>query len=252
MRTILFIIISFALLGQNCSGQIEKNIVILTVKDDRIELMNVLSFLRASNSKLTCLNVNLSNCNQDSIDSQLSEELHKFDSLVVPSKVRPYGTGKYRDIRLLCSYFYSNGQKDGFVNLISSDYLNQVEKFKTKNIYRSENFFSGEIVEIIRYHFAVNIAFAINAEKTKKFIESNSDTVKIDFSRKREFETCSFDQFVEGKIDKKILEGRVVVIATSLPSDYLLVPSHEGKIGEFRKMSTSEIFANIACQIIGE
>lgn len=252
MRTTFFNIILFALLVQNCSGQIEKNIVIITLKDDRVELMNALSFLRSSNSKLICLNVNLSDCNQDSVDSQLIKVLHEFDSMVVPSKLRPFGTGKYRDIGLLCDYFYSNSYKDSFVNLIFSDYLNEVEKFQTKNIYRSRNLFNEEMAERIRYHFAVNIAYAINPEKTNKFINSNRDTVKIDFGRKREFETYSFDQFVEGKIDNKILEDRVVLIATSLPSDYLLIPSYESKIGESRKMSTSEIFASIACQIIDE
>lgn len=240
---------SFAFVAQSCSGQVEKDIVILTLKDDRVELTKALSFLRSTNSKLICLNVSLSECKQDTVDGQLIKVFNEIDSLVVSSKIVPFGTSKFRDVRLLCSYFDSSGDKDGFVNLIFNDITNRVEKFQTKNIYKAKNFHTEEIKEIISYHMAVNIAFAINSEKTSKFINSNRDTVKIDFSKKREFETYSFDQFVEKKIDKKVLEGRVVIV-TSLSSEYLLVPRYENNMREFRKMSTSEIFANIACQLV--
>lgn len=248
----IFVIISFAVLAVNCSGQSEKNIVIVTIRDDRVELTNALSFLRSSNSKLICLNVNLSNCNHDSVDYQLDLALNKFDTLLVPSEVRPFGTGKYNDIMLLCSYFSSEGHKGGYVNLLYRGISDEVEKFQTRNVYKARNFHGDEINEKIRYHMAVNIAFAINTEKTYKFIRSNTDTVKIDFGQKRRFQTYSFDQLVEGKISKKVLEGKVVVIGTVLASDYLVVPNRKTKVVGSRKMLTSEIFANIACQVLGE
>jgi len=238
-----------ALVAQSCRGQVEKSIVVLTLTSDRVELAKALSFLRSSNSKLICLNVDLSKCNQDSVDRKLIKEFNEIDSLVVSSELVPFGTGKYRDVRLFCSYFYSNHDKDGFVNLIYNDISNRIEKFKVKNIYKTKNFNNEEVDARTRYHMAVNIAFAINSKETNKFINSNRDTVKIDFRRKREFQTYSFGQFVEGKIDKKVLEDKVVIV-TSTPLDYSLVRNYESKTGEFRKMSTSEIFANIACQIL--
>lgn len=249
MRRSLLFIISFAFVAQSCGGQIEKNITILTLKDDRVELTKALSFLKSSNSKLICLNIDLSQCNQDEVDQELIKAFNETDSLVVSSELLPFGTGMYRDVRLFCSYFYTSREKDGFINLISNAISNEIEKVQLKNTYKTKNFNKEEIGARTRYHMAFNIAFAIDSKKTTNFINSNKDTIKIDFKRKRGFETYSFDNFIEGKIDKKALEGKVVIVTSNTPH-YLSIPGDEDTAGEFRKLSTSEIFANIACQIL--
>ena len=249
---VFFSLLIFSL--AQCSGrQSEKDLVILTVSNDRVELIKALSLIKSCKPKSVFINMDLGACNQDSIDNQLRKAFKGIDSLVVSSKVVPYGTGKYRDAGLFCPYFDSKSTKDGFINLITKDYVsNQVERVQIKNIFlnRSEDFGIPN-KEVISHHMAVKIALALDAERTTKFLKKNIDTLKIDFGKRREFQTYDANQLAKEGTAKEALNGKAVII-TGLPYDYLLVPRDGSKSGEFRKMSTSEIFANIACQILGK
>jgi hypothetical protein len=267
MRASLLIIV---LIFSNAfsQAQSESNIVLLTIKNDRLELANAISFLNANDPRLVCVNVDLFECDQrrprdpslnreDHFDSlakrsvtypseaekQLSRELIAARSLLMPSKVSSF-LGAESDF-IGCGFLYPERVKTGFINLIGSENVsNQIEKFQVSLI---DIFTKDE-----SYHFAVNIALAVNAEKTNAFIQSHENIVQIDFARKRKFDTYSFDDFVNNKISPKALNGKVVIIAVGQPADYFLIRKKENNNEELRRMSTSEIFANIACQIIGE
>jgi CHASE2 domain-containing sensor protein len=260
------------LLNVFCQGQPQKDIILVTVRNDRSELVNVIKFLNTNNPELICVNIDLSECDQrkprnlipdtenhehyfDSLavrsviypseaEKKLSRELDASRSLLMQSEIHPMGTDAYASIVNCCNFLYSETVDTGFINLVSNeDIANQVEKFQVSLI---------DAFSEVSYHFAAKIAFALNTEKTPAFIKSHDDTVKIDFDKERKFTTYSFDDFAENKVSGKVLNGKVVIIGVGQPGDYFLVRKKKGKIEELRKMSTSEIFANIACQIIGE
>ena len=78
INLLIVMLLLLALVAQSCRGQVEKSIVVLTLTSDRVELAKALSFLRSSNSKLICLNVDLSKCNQDSVDRKLIKEFNEI------------------------------------------------------------------------------------------------------------------------------------------------------------------------------
>jgi CHASE2 domain-containing sensor protein len=264
---LLIIAISFAIVS--CQGQPQRNIVLLTVRNDRSELAKVVKFLNTNNPKLICVNVDLSECDQrrplepfpnredhfdslavrsviypSEVEKKLSRELDSSRSLLMQSEIHPMGTDAYASIVNCCNFLYSDGTTAGFINLISNeDIANQAEKFQVSLV---------DAFDEQNYHFAVNIALALSAEKTHAFIKSHDDTVKIDFDRERKFSTYSFDDFAENKVSGKVLNGKIVIIGVGHPADYFLIRKKKEKNEELRKMSTSEIFANIACQITGE
>lgn len=271
MRARLLIVL-LGLANVFCQGQPQKDIVLLTVRNDRSELVNVIRFLNTNNPELICINVDLSECDQQKprnlipdpenhehyfdslavrsviypseVEKKLSRELRASHSLLMQSEVSPMGTEAYASIVNCCGFLYSERMAKGFINLVSNkDIANQAEKFQVS---------LNDAFDDISYHFAVKIASVLDAERTQAFIKSHDDTVEIDFARERKFDTYSFDDFVENKVSGKVLNGKVIIIGVGQPADYFLVQRKKSKKGELKKMSTSEIFANIACQIIGE
>lgn len=262
----LTIALSFAI--GSCQGQGQREIVLLTVRNERSELAKVLKLLNTNNPKLICVNVDLFQCEQekpltpipnreDHFDSlavrsitypsegekQLSRELSSAHALLMPSRIRAFADQGYTEITG-CSFLYSEEVSTGFVNLVGNeDIANQAEKFQVS---------LTDAFNEISYHLAVKLAFALNTEKAHAFIKSHDDTVKIDFDRERRFATYSFDDFAENKVSEKVLNGKVVIIGARQQGDTFLVKKKKGKNEELRKMPTSEIFANIACEIIGE
>lgn len=268
MRTRLLIVL-LSLTNVFCQGQPQNDIVLLTVRNDRSELAKVMKFLNVNNPRLTCVNVDLFECDQrrphdpfpndeDHFDSlaersvmypsegekQLSRELNASRSLLMLSEVRPVGKEDYANVSV-CGFLHPDNATSGFINLIGDERIaNQVKEFQVS----IHDFFTEKEI----YHFGVNVALALNAEKTQAFIKSHNDTVEIDFDRERKFDTYSFDDFAENKVNGKVLTGKVLIIGVSQPGDYFLVRKGKNKNAALKKMSTSEIFANIACQIIGE
>ncbi len=265
MKTRLFIIV-LSFTAQFCQGQQQNDIVLLTVRSDRYELAKLVKFINRNNPKLTCVNVDLFRCDQEKPDElfpnreehfdsltvssftypseaeeQLRNELRATYSLLMPSKIRPLGYQGYMEITG-CAFLYSEETSTGFINLISNeDIANQVERFQVSLI----DPFNDK-----SYHFATKIAFALNAEKTRNFINSHENVVKIDFEKKRTFSIYSFDDFVKNKINGNVLNDKIVIIGVGQPGDNFLIRKNESE--KLEKMSASEIFANIACQIIGE
>lgn len=264
-----FLIIALSFATVFCQGQPQKDIVLVTVRNDRTELAKVVKFLNVNNPRLICVNVDLFECDQrrprdpfpnreDHFDSlavgsviypseaekQLSRELDASRSLLMLSEVRPVGTEDYANVSV-CGFLDPDDATSGFINLISDENIaNQAYKFQVS----VNDFFT----EKVNYHFAVEIASVLNAEKTEAFIKSHDDTVKIDFDKERKFTTYSFDDFTENKVSGKVLNGKIIIIGVGQPTDYFLVRKRNDKNEELKRMSTSEIFANIACQIIGE
>lgn len=248
-----------------CQGQTRSDIVILKVKNDRSELADVVEFLNANSPRLICLNVDLSRCEQeksydlfpngenhfDSLsvrsvthpsegEKKLSRQLDAARVLLMQSTLRPFGPDGYSEITG-CAFLYSEETSTGFVDLVSNnDFSNQIEKFQVSH---KDPF--GDT----SYHFAVKIALVLNEEKALAFTRSHGDTVRIDFSKERKFAVYNFDDFGKKKTRGKQLKGKIVIVSIGQPEDYFLVRK---KTNGLSRMSTSEIFANIACQIIGE
>jgi CHASE2 domain-containing sensor protein len=224
----------------NCSsGQTEDSMVILMVEDNKIDLTKSLELLNSKNPKLICVNIDLE-CDQNEADNRLSDVLSNTPFLIMPSELQMFGSKEYRDI-VGCSSFYSQGVATGFTNLISDKNVeNLVDKVQIKSLYKKR----------VMFHFATTMASALNAEKTREFIDSHSDTIAIDFSRERKFKTYHIDDFEKKTVSTDVLHGKIVIL-TTFPYDYFGV-RRNNKDQKLINMSTSEIFANIACQIVDE
>ncbi|MBS0635859.1 MAG: CHASE2 domain-containing protein [Verrucomicrobia bacterium] len=239
-------------------AQPEKELVLLTVKNDRLELTKAIKFLNANDPRLICVNFDLTNCDdvkqfpsnhfsnsgdttavirQTESEKRLSRELAMSRSLLMPSELRPFGSKAYDEI-IGCGFLYPEKVATGFVNLInSSKVLNQVEKIQISNTYKNEP---------TVYHFAVNIALQLNESATRSYIKSHPNVVALDFARSRKFKTYSMEHFYGNKESGKALKGKVIILGVDQSVEYHLVPTAKGN----KKMSTSEIFANIVCQLI--
>jgi hypothetical protein len=235
-------------------AQPEKELVLLTVKDNRLDLAKAIKFLNASDPKLICVNVDLMKCDDvkqfpsnhfssgdttavirpSESEKKLARELEATRSLLLPSEVRPFGSKEYDEI-IGCGFLYPENAATGFVNLINSDkVLNQVEKIQISNTFKKE---------APRYHFAVNIAFRLNEIAARSFIKSHPNILPIKFERARKFKTYSMEHFYSNKENGKALKGKVIILSVDRPEEHRLLSNK-------KRMTTSEIFANIACQLI--
>lgn len=216
-------------------AQSENDLVLLTVKDDRLELAKALKFLQGNNPKFICVNIDLTKCNEDKSDKVLTKSLWKVDSLMMITKIRRFGIAGEELLDFIgCPYLYPERVTKGFVNLIGKEEdENLVEKVQITNT-------NGKRV---RYHFAVNIALRLNAGATRSFIKSSPNIVPINFERARKFRTYKMEQFYGNKENSIVLDGKVLILSIDRPEEYR-------QVSKKRKMTTSEIFANIACQLI--
>ena len=239
-------------------AQPEKELILLTVKDNRLDLAKAIKFLNTCESKLICVNVDLTECddfkqfssnhfnnNGDTLavirpseaEKKLSHELESTRSLLLPSEIRPFGSKEY-DAIIGCDFLYPDSAATGFINLINSDkVLNQVEKFQISNTFKNE---------APCYHFAVKVAFRLNESAARSFINSHGNIELIDFGRTRKFKTYSMEHFYGRKRRIKALKDKVVILGIDRPEEYRLVVTTTGN----KKMTTSEISANIACQLV--
>lgn len=249
----LFVVLS--LVVSLAKAQHTRDIILLKVQNSRIELAKAVEFLNECEPKLIGVNVDLMNC--DSVktfhishystdtsmvmypsksEKMLEYELGKATSLLMTSELRMLGD-EYHEI-IGCEFIYPEGATTGFVNLIpNNDDPSLVEKFQISNS------FSGEKNS---YHFAVVIAFRLNERVTNKFIQSHQNIAQIDFKQRRRFRTYSINDFYGGKKSCSALKDKIVILGIDRPEEYRLVSKSK------RKMSTSEIFANIACQLAGD
>jgi CHASE2 domain-containing sensor protein len=249
-----YLLVALNLVTLFSKAQPEKELILLTVKNDRLELAKAIKFLNASGPKLVCVNFDLTDCDNvkqvssnhysndttavitpSESEKKLWRELTVAGSLLLlPSELRRLGRNEF-DALIGCDLLYPDGVATGFINLINSDkVLNQVEKFQISNTFRKEE---------AKYHFAVKIASQLNENATHSFIKSHPNILPINFARARKFKTYSMEQLYRNKDSGKDLKNKVVIVGVDRPAEYR-------KVSKKKKMTTSEIFANIACQLI--
>jgi hypothetical protein len=235
-----FVLVGWAWLflsGVKCvSPEIAADIVIVTVDDDRTKLAHAIDFLYARDVKLICVNLSLE-CRDDETDQLLFDQLSEVDSPILPSEILPFGSDEYMDI-VGCSLIYPERAATGYTNLV-------VDGEVAKRV-QTQFDLNGRVA----YHMTTLIAMSKDVMKTKKFLPSHGDTIKIDFSKERQFASYHFDELESGNIDGKMLRNKIIIMS-SFPYDHFLI---HGPVRnqEQRYMSTSEIFANIACQIVAD
>ncbi|MEI9919856.1 MAG: CHASE2 domain-containing protein [Bacteroidota bacterium] len=244
------------LIGANSfSGyQYERDIVIIMVKNDRVELAKTLRLLNTSHPKMIALNLDLDECDsvtefptshgdngeistemiQSKSESQLLQELSASLDLLMPSRLQPFSKRDSGEV-IGCPFLYPKMTSIGFVNLIYNIRdSNQVGKFKISNKYGQD----------LSYHFAVKIALKLNKKSATGFIESHPNVLPINDGHSRKFKTFNIQDFYDNKENIKFLKDKIVIIGTGRPNDYRIVP------GKKKLLTTSEIFANIACQMV--
>lgn len=252
MLRIKHILVMLHLLGRICYAQPENELVIITVKDNRLELAKAVRLLNSNYAKLICVNVDLFKCDNleylqsnhlssdtlvvmrpSDAEKVLAHELSSTHSLLLPSELREWYGEKYFAIEG-CGFLYPDRAKTGFVNLISKNgdrsFIDRVQVLNVQQV--------GDTA----YHFGVKMALLINENATRRFIKSHPDTVLINTMPRRRFHTYSMDQFHLNKVDAKLLKGKVAILGIDRPDEYRTIAG--------KRMSTSEIMANIACQFM--
>src|SRR5579864_8555663 len=106
---IWFLLAVLNLVALFSKAQPEKELVLLTAKDNRLDLAKAIKFLNASDPKLICVNVDLTECDDvkqfpsnhfssgdttaviraSESEMKLARELAAAGSLLMPSEVRP-------------------------------------------------------------------------------------------------------------------------------------------------------------------
>lgn len=249
-----YLILAISFVSMFCQGQQTLDIIIINVKDDRLELAKAIRLIDGANPKLICINVDLTDCDEvkrfstshlenndisseiipSEPEKELYRELTSARAVLMPSKLLSVGS-KENDEVLGCDILYPENMPTGYVNLIYDDKtLSKVEKFQVSNTYKKET---------TKYHFAVKVAFKMNEKATSSFINSHPNILPIEFNRMRKFKTFNMNQFYDNKELVKILKDKIIILGTDRPEDYFLLQNNE-------KMTSSEIFANIAYQII--
>lgn len=247
------------IIGMSCRAQYDKRIVLIDIDNDRLALLETVQTLNAYRPKLICLNVGLIDCNEgtsdflddathsdssdresvlipNAIDKLLAKELRQLPSLLLASEIQIIGDNQPLYV-VGCTFIYPPKAITGFTNLINSiEINNQIERVKL----------SEKIGKQIQYHFATRIAFALEAEKTRTFIESHQNILNLDTSEKMSFNSYTLEDLKNGEIDASFLKDKVVIVGYRNSDDHLIMKRNNG---EFSNLTSSEIIATIACMI---
>lgn len=255
------LVILLGIINACCEGQAKEEFVLIRAGNDRSELASLVRFLKDHNPKLICINADLFRCDNEqppdlfqshkgrldsgeiltpsNAEKQLSRELRTAKSLLLPSRIRDFGG--YGNVEISgCGFFYNEEVMTGYVDFVNGrDLPIRIEKFQP-SFEDSDG--------VISYHFSVRIALALDSAKARKYLDSHRGPIKIDFSQAPRFVSFSYEELTKKMTDWEVLKGKIVIIGTQEEP----VPV-QGATGDdtLIQMSTSEIFAKIVYQIIG-
>jgi hypothetical protein len=185
---------------------------------------------------------NLKGSSPDKLDKELFRELGLSKALILPAEFQSIKGGNAMYVGG-CEFVYPTDATTGFTNLITSKQIpNQVEKFWTCDSTSKK----------VRFHFAVEMAMALDSMRTRAFIKDHPKEVGIAFKDHNRFSKYHFDDATFTKIPSTALAGKVVIV-TFLNSDDEFVVKHEQSKpndDKLRRMSSSEIYASIVCLIL--
>lgn len=234
-----------------CYSQAPNNeIVLVNVGSvDRGAAAKGIEIISELNPKVISLDLAFPHYTGDADDKSLYRALRNVKTLVMPSEI-VYEGRDYQDREMISVYltsaaeFFVSDAKSGFVSAMVEK--GQIEIPKQFIVWQK-----GSYSEDVYHHFSIVTAMAFDSLKASRFIQSHERLVSLEYEhRKRKFRTFSVSDVLNGKLTRRDIEGRIVMIG-------FLGPGNQDKF--FTPMNTDpnepdmyglEYLANIVAQVL--
>ncbi|WP_079689331.1 CHASE2 domain-containing protein [Ohtaekwangia koreensis] len=243
MKMLLFIFLMTINLF-SCSSQTHENIVLVNVEHlDRAGIAQEISTLNALNPRVIAIDLQFDESRHDEKDTKLVNALWECKNLVMPSLVHNLNGKIFTSSASQLEF--SAYAKTGFVNTLPENDTNHTLKRFT--VWEKESY--GE--QASKYHFAARTAMSYDSIKAMKFINAHPKIVDIDYKEgKRQFKILSAKEVLDGKVTKKDIEGKIVMISFLGPGNEDKFYTPLNKHPKEPDMYGVEYLANIVAQIL--
>lgn len=219
MKAIRLLLFPIIIAGSSCHSQSPENSIVLinTGPYNKGKIAKEIAIVNTLNPKVVSLDIAFPEYVGDSDDKSLYLALQNCKKLVMPSKIH-YEGKDYHDkemisVALTCAMeFFPRHAKAGFVSAkIDKDDIQIPRQFIV---------WQKGYTEDIYQHFSIVTAMAFDSLKTMNFIQSHDRLVDVDYdNEKRKFRTFSASDVLKGKLSKKDIEGKIVMLGFLGPGD---------------------------------
>jgi len=212
MKTVFCIL--FCTLGSiKCYPQTpEKSIIIMNIEHlDRAEIAQEISIVNSLNPKVIALDVKFDVSHHDEKDTKLAHAIRACKNLVMTTVVHNLN-GKIFISLASQGEFSSSRLRTGFINTV----LERDEKATLRRFtaWEEESYVNSATgVRRIEYHFGVRTAMVFDSLKAMTFVKSHAKIVDIDYNdEKRKFKKYSAKEVLDGKLTKKDIENKIIML----------------------------------------
>jgi len=199
-------------MGSCHSQSIENNIILInTGPYNKGTIAKLISKVNAFNPKVISLDIAFPYYDGSNDDINLSTTLDRCNNLVMATTIESDESGVYFALTS-SGQFTPVNKKTGFVSA-------QVEKDQVE-IPKQFMVWQKDFNEDIEYHFSIRTAMSFDSLKTMSFLKNNPQTVDVNYKNgKRKFKTFSASDVLNGKLTKKDIEGKIVMLGFLGPGD---------------------------------
>jgi len=203
----------FVLLAIRCICQPEKDIVLVNVGNlDRAGIAREVLILDSLDPRAIAIDIQFSSSHYDERDAKLSSALLKCKNLIMASLIKNVGE-KIMVFPGSRPEFHSPHRKTGFINtVLENDGRRTLKRF---TVWEEESFVTRSIGKRwIEYHFAVRTAMVSDSLKAMRFVKNHPKIVDVDYKGgKRKFKKYSTEEVLGGKLTRKEIEGKIVILS---------------------------------------
>ena len=227
-------------------------IVLVNVEHlDRAGIAKEILAINHLGPKVIALDVTFEERHNDENDAILAEAISECESLVTAGYVRTIAEKVFL-VSANASEFMSHQGHIGFI-----DTMHEKDEYKTQQQFKvwEEESLRDELAGKPRtgYHFSVETVMAFDRTAAMMFVKSRPQIVDIDFKDgKRTFLKFSASDVLDGKISRRDIEGKIVMLGFLGPGneDKSFTRLNKGERPSEPDMYGVEILANITAQIL--
>ena len=209
VRIVCFLLLP-ALFLASCreASKAEAEIVLITVDTlDREWVARELDAINAFEPKVVAIDLQFSEKMDPRKDVILLLALKYTQNLFMVSVIDDYGdgaSGHYDRFTLGSLPAFLDNAQTGFANTIIEE-----NELRTLNRFATHAHVAGNI----EYQFGVRVAMAFDSLRAMRYIAQHPRIVEVDYHRgKRQFKVLSSADVLSGKISRKDIEGKIVML----------------------------------------
>jgi CHASE2 domain-containing sensor protein len=216
---------------------------------DKGNIAKLISKVNALNPRVISLDIAFPTYTGSEEDEDLYHSLLAVEKVVIPSQIVFEGydirDNEITSVYLTCAAeFFVPNATSGFVSAKADNETLQIPK-------QFAAWHKGSYSEDIYYHFSIVTAMAFDSLKALNFINNHKRLVDVDFKkRKREFRNFSAMETLKGKLSKRDIEGKIVMIGYLGPGTYDRFPASSNSNPNGPYMYGLEYLANIVAQVL--